>query len=238
MDSNLQRLYELQGLDSRIAGLERKLEAIPVRIQALHDADEQARSALEAQRGKLAGVRKDLRSREKDLEQNASEKAKRDAKLYEVKTNKEYSAVLAEIESPGRGRIEEETGPGAQERMTREIGEAEGRLKRQEQESKAQEGAATEELRALETDLAVVRAERESLARDIPRDLLTQYNRLLKGRGGLAVAVVSANGICSGCRLPPQRLNELRQSARSHLRGLRPIPHIVVSPPAPPSPPR
>ncbi len=220
MDSNLQRLYELQGLDSRIAGLERKLEAIPVRIQALHDADEQARSALEAQRGKLAGVRKDLRSREKDLEQNASEKVKRDAKLYEVKTNKEYSAVLAEIESlkVEKGRIEEETLGlmETQERMTREIGEAEGRLKRQEQESKAQEGAATEELRALETDLAVVRAERESLARDIPRDLLTQYNRLLKGRGGLAVAVVSANGICSGCRLSltPQRFNELRQSSQ------------------------
>ncbi len=220
MDSNLQRLYELQGLDSRIAGLERKLEAIPVRIQALHDADEQARSALEAQRGKLAGVRKDLRSREKDLEQNASEKAKRDAKLYEVKTNKEYSAVLAEIESlkVEKGRIEEETLGlmETQERMTREIGEAEGRLRRQEQESKAQEGAATEELRALETDLAVVRAERESLARDIPRDLLTQYNRLLKGRGGLAVAVVSANGICSGCRLSltPQRFNELRQSSQ------------------------
>jgi len=172
MDSNLQRLYELQGLDSRIAGLERKLEAIPGRIQAIHDADEQARSALEAQRGKLAGVRKDLRSREKDLEQNASEKAKRDAKLYEVKTNKEYSAVLAEIESlkVEKGRIEEETLGlmETQERMTREIGEAEGRLKRQEQESKAQEATATEELRALEADLAVVRVERESLARDIP----------------------------------------------------------------------
>ena len=220
MDSNLQRLYDLQGLDSRIAGLERKLEAIPGRIQAIHDADEQARSALEAQRGKLAGVRKDLRSREKDLEQNASEKAKRDAKLYEVKTNKEYSAVLAEIESlkVEKGRIEEETLGlmETQERMTREIGEAEGRLTRQEQESKAQEAAATEELRALEADLAVVRAERESLARDIPRDPLTQYNRLLKGRAGLAVSVVGTNGICSGCRLAltPQRFNELRQSSQ------------------------
>jgi predicted nucleic acid-binding Zn-ribbon protein len=220
MDGNLQRLHELQGLDSRIAGLERKLEAIPVRIQAIRDASEQARSALEAQRGKLAGVRKDLRGREKDLEQNASEKAKRDAKLYEVKTNKEYSAVLAEIESlkVDKGRIEEEILGlmESQERMTREVAEAEGRLKRQEQESKTQEAAATEEQRALEADLAVVRAERDSLARDVPRDLLTQYTRLLRGRGGLAVAVVGSNGICTGCRLglTPQRFNELRQSSQ------------------------
>jgi len=220
MDSNLQRLHDLQGLDSRIAGLERKLEAIPLRIQAIRDANEQARSAVEAQRGKLAGVRKDLRSREKDLEQNASEKAKRDAKLYEVKTNKEYSAVLAEIEGlkVDKGRIEEEILGlmEAQERMSREVVEAEGRFKRQEGEGKTQEAAATDEQRALEADLAVVRAERDSLARDVPRDLLTQYTRLLKGRGGLAVAVVGSNGICTGCRLSltPQRFNELRQSSQ------------------------
>jgi uncharacterized protein len=220
MDSNLQHLHDLQGLDSRIAGLERKRDAIPVRIRALDDADEQARSAVEAQRGKLAGVRKDLRSREKDLEQNASEKVKRDTKLYEVKTNKEYSAVLAEIETlkVEKSRIEEEilVLMDSQERMAREVGESEGLRHRQEQESRVQKAAATEELRALEADLAVVRAERESLARDIPRDLLTQYHRLLKGRGGLAVAVVGSNGICGGCRLSltPQRFNELRQSSQ------------------------
>jgi len=218
MDGNLQRLHDLQGLDSRIAGLERKLEAIPVRIQAIRDASEQARSAVETQRGKLATARKDLRGREKDLEQNASEKAKREAKLYEVKTNKEYSAVLAEIETlkVEKGRVEEEILAlmETQERMTREIGEAEVRLKRHIEEARVQQAAATEELRALEADVALVRAERESLARDIPRDSMAQYTRLLKGRAGLAVAVVGANGICTGCRLSltPQRFNELRQS--------------------------
>jgi predicted nucleic acid-binding Zn-ribbon protein len=220
MDGNLQRLHDLQGRDSRIAGLERKLEAIPARIQAIHDAGEQARLAVETRRGKLAGLRKDLRSRERDLEQNASEKAKRDTKLYEVKTNKEYSAVLAEIEGlkVDKGRIEEEILGlmEAQEQMSREVAEAEGRLKRQEQEGKAQEAAATDDQRAWEADLAVVRAERDSLARDVPRDLLTQYTRLLRGRGGLAVAVVGSNGICTGCRLSltPQRFNELRQSSQ------------------------
>jgi uncharacterized protein len=50
----------------------------------------------------------------------------------------------------------------------------------------------------------------------VPRDLLTQYARLLKGRAGLAVALVGSNGICSGCRvtLTPQRFNEVRQSSK------------------------
>jgi uncharacterized protein len=220
MDSTLQHLHDLQGLDSRIADLERKLEAIPVRLNAIREGQEQATTAVETQRTRLLGVRKELRSREKDLEQNASEKTKRETKLYEVKTNKEYSAVLAEIETlkVEKGRVEEEILAlmETQERMTREIADADVRLKKQTEEARAQQAAATEELRALEADVAVVRTERESLARDIPRDSMAQYARLLKGRGGLAVAVVGANGICNGCRLSitPQRFNELRQSSQ------------------------
>ena len=104
----------------------------------------------------------------------------------------------------------------AQERLTREIGEAEARLRRQEQESQRDEAAATEELGARQADLTGVRGERASLAREIPRDLLAQYTRLLKGRGGLAVALVGQNGICSGCRvsITPQRFQEVRQSSQ------------------------
>ncbi len=220
MVSTLERLHELQGLDSRIAGLDQKRQAIPGRIQAIRDAEAQAGAAMEALRGKLAAVRKELRARQKDLEQNASEKAKRDAKLYEVKTNKEYSAVLAEIETlkVDKGRIEEEILGlmEAEERLAREVGEAEKRLARQTEEFTAQQAAALDEQRALEADLAVVRAERDSLARDVPRDLLTQYTRLLRGRAGLAVAVVGSNAICTGCRLAltPQRFAELRQSSQ------------------------
>ena len=220
MDQQLQRLSDLQGLDTRIAGLERKLEAIPGRIQAIRDGIREAKAAVDALRVKLEGVRKDARARQKDLEYNASQKAKGDAKLYEVKTNKEYSAVLAEIEAikVEKGRIEEEILAlmEAEEQLVREIGEADKRLARQAEEGKAQEAAATEELRALEADLAAVRGERQSLAREIPRDVLGQYSRLLRGRGGLAVSIVGSNGICSGCRvsLTPQRFNEVRQSSQ------------------------
>ena len=220
MDLHLQRLSDLQGLDTRITGLERKLEAIPGRIQAIRDGYQQAKTALETQRAKLDAIRKEVRAKEKDLDYQASQRAKCEAKLYEVKTNKEYSAVLAEIEAfkVEKGRIEEEILAlmEAQERLAREIGEAEKRLVRQAEEAKAQEAAATEELRALDADLAAGRAERDALAREIPRDLLGQYTRLLKGRGGLAVAVVGSNGICTGCRvsLTPQRFNEARQSSQ------------------------
>jgi len=218
-DPNLQRLQELQVLDSRVAGLERKLEAIPIRIHGIRDGLQQAKASVDAIRTKLDGARKDIRTKEKELEYQAAQRKKLEAKLYEVKTNKEYSAALAEIESAKveKDRIEEEILAlmELQERLGREAVEADTRLRPQEAEAKVQEAAAAEELRALEVDVEAARSERETVVRDVPRDLLAQYGRLLKGRGGLAVALVGSNGICSGCRvtLTPQRFNEVRQSS-------------------------
>ena len=220
MDPQLQRLQELQVLDSRVAGLERKLEAIPGRIQAIRDALQQAKTGIEAIRAKLDGARKDIRTKEKELEYQAAQRKKLEAKLYEVKTNKEYSAVLAEIEGAKveKDRLEEEVLGlmELQERLGREVVEGEARLRPHEAEARVQEAAAAEELRALEVDVEVARSERESVARDVPRDILVQYGRLLKVRAGLAVALVGSNGICSGCRvtLTPQRFNEVRQSSQ------------------------
>ena len=220
MDPHLQRLQELQVLDSRVAGLERKLEAIPTRIQTIRDALQQAKAGVDAIRSKLDGARKDIRTKEKELEYQAAQRKKLEAKLYEVKTNKEYSAVLAEIEGAKveKDRLEEEVLGlmELQERLSREMVEGEARLRPQEAEARVQEAAAAEELRALEVDVEAARSEREGAARDVPRDVLVQYGRLLKVRAGLAVALVGSNGICSGCRvtLTPQRFNEVRQSSQ------------------------
>ena len=219
MDPNLQRLQELQVLDSRVAGFERKLEAIPGRIQGIRDGLQQAKGGVDAIRAKLDGARKDMRTKEKDLEYQGAQRKKLEAKLYEVKTNKEYSAALAEIEGSKveKNRLEEEILGlmELQERLGREVVEGEARLRPHEAEARVQEAAAAEELRALEVDLEAARSEREGVAREVPRDLLAQYARLLKGRAGLAVALVGSNGICSGCRvtLTPQRFNEVRQSS-------------------------
>jgi uncharacterized protein len=220
VDAQLRALIDLQVVDSRIAGLEAQVAQIPAQIAAIHAAVDEARKAMDGLKARVDVSRKSQRAREKDLEDNRVKRQKYEGQLYQVKTNKEYSAVLAEIEGikVEKGRIEEEIlgHMDAEERLAREIAEAEKRLARQTEEFKAQEAAAMEEQRALEADLAVVKAERDSQARDIPRDLLTQYTRLLRGRGGLAVAVVGSNGICTGCRLSltPQRFNELRQSSQ------------------------
>jgi len=60
--------------------------------------------------------------------------------------------------------------------------------------------------------------------------VLASYDRILKARGGVAVAAVSAAAICGGCRvgIRPQAIQELARGDRAHgLRELRALPLLA-----------
>ncbi|PYN24322.1 MAG: hypothetical protein DMD76_15190, partial [Candidatus Rokuibacteriota bacterium] len=130
--------------------------------------------------------------------------------------NTEYSAVLSEIET-----IKQEKAHGEeeilglmelQERLAVDIRDAEARLKAREEQARQDEAVVRTKLAAVETELTAVRAERDSRARELPRPLLVDYEKILKARSGVAVASVTASAVCGGCRvgIRPQAIQELK----------------------------
>lgn len=217
MDPTLQQLIALQAVDTKIAGLEGDAARLPRRIEAIQATVATARKTVEDLKGRLDAARKNIRAKEKDLDVSASKRSKAEARLYEVKTNREYSAVLVEIEDikQEKGRIEEEilAQMETQERVAVDVREAEAQLKRSEAEGQAEEATVREQLRAVEQALAGARAERAALAKDVPVPLLASYDRILKARGGLAIAqALPPAMICAGCRMAirPQAIQELK----------------------------
>ena len=216
MDAQLKTLIDLQGVDTRIAAHEAEAARLPKEIAAVHAAIETAKKDVEAGKARLDAAKKDQRAREKDLEVVQAKRSKTEARLYEVKTNKEYSAVLAEIEEikQEKGRVEEEilVLMESQERLTADIKDSETRFKAREAQGRQEEAALQEKLRGVEADLALVRTERAELAKQLPVPVLADYDKLLKARGGLALAQVVKPNLCGGCRMTvtPQRLQELR----------------------------
>ena len=216
MDAQLKTLIDLQGVDTRIAAHEAEAARLPKEIAAIHAAIETAKKDVEATRARLDAAKKEQRGREKDLEVVQAKRSKTEGRLYEVKTNKEYSAVLAEIEEikQEKARVEEEILAlmETQERLTADIRESESRFKAREGEGKQEEAALQEKLRGVQADLALVRTERGELAKQLPANVLADYDKLLKARGGLALAQVIKPNLCGGCRMTvtPQRLQELR----------------------------
>ncbi len=219
MDGQLQTLINLQALDTRIAALEADAAKLPREIAAVHAAVEEARQQVGHAKARLDTARKEQRTREKDLEVVQAKRARTEARLYEVKTNKEYSAVLAEIEEikQEKAKVEEEilVLMESQERLAAELKDAEGRLKQREAQGRSEEAALQDKLREVEADLAAVRAERQDLVVQLPAPVLADYDKLLRHRGGLAVVAVTKPNFCGGCRvtITPQRLQELRQQS-------------------------
>jgi hypothetical protein len=214
--TELQTLIGLQEHDTRIAGLEVEAARLPREIAALHAALTEARKAVEALRARLDASRKELRARERDLDDIGVKRAKSEGRLYEVKTNAEYSAVLAEIESikSQKARTEEEILAlmERQESLAGEIGEAEARCASREEQVRRDETAIRQRLAGVEQQLVEARAERAGLAREVPRNTLADYERILKAGRGLAVASVTNALVCDGCRVTirPQAIQELR----------------------------
>ena len=215
--TELQTLIGLQDYDTRIGGLESEAARLPREIQALHTALDEAGKAVEALRTRLDASRKELRARERDLDDVGVKRTKSEARLYEVKTNTEYSAVLVEIETikTQKAKTEEEILAlmERQESLAVEIREAEARYASREAQARRDEATIRQRLAAVEQQLEGIRAERASLARDVPRNVLADYERILKARGGLGVAVVTSTSVwCAGCRVSirPQAVQELR----------------------------
>jgi hypothetical protein len=215
--TELQTLIAVQEQDTRIAGLEADAARLPREIEALQAAVAEARQAVEAVKKRIDAAKKELRAKEKDLDDIAVKRSKSEARLYEVKTNVEYSAVLAEIEAikAQKARTEEEilAVMERQETLAVEIRDAEARARQREEQGRRDEATIRQKLAVVQQELEVARAERASLAREVARNVLADYERILKARGGLAVAAVTSASVwCGGCRVSirPQAVQELR----------------------------
>jgi uncharacterized protein len=216
VDAQLLTLIDLQGFDTRLAALDAEAARLPRQIEAIQASLAEAKKAAEAIKVKTDAARKDLRTKEKDLEVVTGKRTKAEGRLWEVKNNVEYSAVLSEIEAikqeKARGEEEILALMELQEKLAVEGREADSRLKAREEQAKQDEAVVRKKLAAVESELASLRADRNSRAKELPRPLLADYEKILKARGGIAVASVNSSAVCGGCRMAirPQAIQELK----------------------------
>ena len=218
MWNGLDKLLELQKLDLAVARLDVEAREIPQQIQALESRLTEARAALDQAKGKADQIQKDRRAKERELDEAAQNVKKKQTRLFEIKTNEEYSAVLKEIESLKEKSSKLETeilellerGDVAAKTVTdaeKEFKAAEGLHQKERAEKEAQ-------LATLMQDLAALKEARKGQASRLDSTLLQQYMRLAKTRGVAVVAV--KDGSCTGCgiALTPQTYNEVRRNDR------------------------
>jgi len=213
----LERLVELQRLDSEIAELEATAAAIPGQIRTKQEAFLQTKAAFEAAVAETDRLQKFRRQKERELEELSDQLRKRQTRLFEIKTNQEYSAVLKEIEGLKEkiSSLEEEI-LLLLERIevgVKALAREEGGLRSQQAQFLQDQQQKETELRELQSRLSALQGARKGQSKGVESSLLQQYLRLLKSRAGLAVAE-ARNGSCKGCHvaLTPQVYNEVRRN--------------------------
>lgn len=214
---DLEQLVQLQGLDAEISVLEGAIATIPDQIRMMEQQLVRAKAALEATTAEVDTLQKLRRQKERDLDEAGRELKKRQGRLFEIKTNQEYTATLKEVEGLKQkiSMLEEEilvtldAIDGAvkirvQEEEKVRVTQAEFLKNKQEREG---------ELHKLQSRLAIVRRTREGRSGSVEASLLQLYLRLLKSRDGLAVANATGR-TCEGCHvtLTPQLYLEVRRN--------------------------
>ena len=213
----MEQLVDLQRLDSEIAEVEAAAAAIPGVIRRIEEQLLRAKAALDATTAEADRMMKLRRQKERELEEATDQLKKRQSRLFEIKTNQEYSAVLKEIEGLKQkvsGLEEEilvlldqiEVAVKARVEEEQRIRSTEAEVLRDKQQKEA-------ELQTLRGRLAELQGARTGRSKGVEASLLQQYLRLLKSRAGLAVAP-ARDGSCEGCHvaLTPQLYNEVRRN--------------------------
>ena len=219
MREQIKLLARLQELDRKIQKLEKDIAAVPEAIVTLKEIVSQGDRNSEEIRRKLEDVEKERRHKEGELGAKEDFLSKYQSQLYEVKTNREYSALMVEIDSLKQENSEIENEildlmergdelKGAIERKKEEVREGEEKLAEEERKNQERVSILREELRKRQ-------GEREGQVKEIEAELLSRYEKIRKGKGGLALVPVMAEA-CQGCftKLPPQVINEIMQARR------------------------
>jgi predicted nucleic acid-binding Zn-ribbon protein len=219
VEGQLSLLVKLQEVELAIKQFEAAIAAKPHELDPLIRVLDDTRASATEHRKDLESLDKQRRQLESTIaeEQNNLQKAQR--KLLEVKTNKEYSAMLAEIEAFKQKISGHEDAVlhimELSDLRKQELQELERRVKEAEQ-------MLTDGRRRNELELSVLRktlAERQRLREEtglqLERPVMELYVRLLNSRKGLAVVGIK-NGACQGCflNLPPQLVQEVRRNDR------------------------
>jgi len=214
MEEQIRLLIELQGLDKQIFSLEAELATKPddiKRMEAEYKEKEEATKEADSELKKIQLVHKD---KEIQLKTKEDSIAKLQSQLYQIKTNKEYTAMEHEINGARAdcSMLEEEI-----INLLDQIDEAQKRkteradlLNAEKGKSEDEKKRIAEESKKIETELNGLKKERGDLAQKTDKTILSKYERILHNKSGQALVPVR-NNACQGCFLdmPPQVINEI-----------------------------
>ncbi len=214
-------LIDLQEIMTGMRRVEAEKRKVPLEVADLKALFEEREAKFLSAQQEFEQLRKDRREKEREIEEERDKFERAKAKLMSIKTNKEYYAMLKEIEATKRtnaqreedllavmGRYEE-----SEKRLAgfkEEVDEVGGRYRERMVDIEAKMASFDKEIAALD-------AKRGGMASGIDAGLARRFEMIFDRRDGIAV-VAARNQSCMGCHMniSPQLFNLLQRDDRIH----------------------
>ena len=218
MQNKMNLLRDLQEIDQEISSIETTRKDYSDELDTFEADATRVQAMLDQLNDEVAQLQQAEAELQQGLLKERDNVTRVEARLPEIQTQKEYVAVLKEIDVAKKANkdVEEQMQAKQQEVTTLEedLQEKQDELAAIQEKSEARGAELKQLLDESEKVLLKRTKTRESVAAELPVSLLRKYHTLFKRRGGLALAL-ARNGACLGCnmQLPPQQYNKLLQVA-------------------------
>ncbi len=217
MKEEVQQLIDVQELDQKILEARRKKTELLSRKEKLLAQTEKLESIVAAMQEQINEVQQDVSALNQDLAKEQDNVTKAEDRLPEVKTQKEYLAILKEVDAAKKNTKDTEEALKLKQQILDEL-EADQNDKQTElDEFNSASKSQIRDINTLAAELEEIetaeKPKRDKLIRQIPEALRNHYELVLSRLNSIAL-VEAQNYTCNGChmRLPPQFYNNMLKS--------------------------
>ncbi|MBM4340491.1 MAG: hypothetical protein FJ110_13220 [Deltaproteobacteria bacterium] len=217
MREDLELLWELQKIDLDLKNINVERDRFPKEIKKLDEKQSLEKERIHKEKERLESLEKERKQKEKYLLGEQDKIKRSEGRMTEVKTNKEYQALLSEIESfkVTIGRVEEEILV-----VMDEIDELKKQLSKREKDIaitlekiEAEKRNIQEKMEQDEVVWNEKSQRKDILATQVESNLFKLYNMLREKRQGIGMVSVK-HETCQGCfvNVPPQMFIEVQKN--------------------------
>ena len=214
METDFENLIKLQKLDIELRNTSVLLDDIPHQIKEIDQKSEESLQLVQDTKNKFSQNQKKRRVLEAELQDKKEKIEKYKRQLNEIKTNKEYSSLLKEIDDTNTkiDALEEEIIGEmlSADDIEKEIKAADKKADEIHAELAKKKEAILEEKNKAEEKLKNLDAEKEELLPKIPSDQMKLFKQISSKKNGIVLSPLT-DEFCTMChmRVRPQMVNEL-----------------------------
>jgi len=217
MNAELELLLKLQVIDYDIGDLDRSKEYLPDMMGNLNREMNDYKQKLEDIQKQLDESKVKQKELELDINTRETNLQKFQQQMMSIKTNKEYDALVAQIDGLKEKISQQETDLletiDLVGDLEKEVNELEIKTKETQENNTLQLSILQEKVDSIGDTRSMKEGERQSIVVNIPKPILSVYERVRRGKGGQAVVVVKKRA-CGACfkALTPHKVQEVKRA--------------------------